>query len=656
MEATKPSLALSELTDATVFNKLKKLDKNGDGKLTFNETEGQTLLTPTEESAITITNSANWASYNLIVHNHANHRQFLRFMDSQEIEARTKEEGVTAEKWLADLTPEILTDFLTTGFANTAFILLDTQPFEDGYQLLVKHPNGFDRNKTLIFTVNLHHNPELNTLQIGKALFKLSDFMPDPRLEGWRKEFLKNLYSALIDSAYLFPDDFLTKQIELIEALAIHANPEMIGLYENRRTSLTQNTGHSEPQIFTHPPLIISSKGAVFSVPLSSEKPLTPEEYLCLQEIMYHIPQELSDILISQDVISQDAKTLTLRVVSHETMQRMGFGWAIAAYYPDGTMSLIHSSLRHKNNLSLTRTFNHELAHALSQGGSFRRIQDFPLVKNVFLSARQALSASYNPAVTPYALNIPAEFFAESVTAYFVGETDKVPNSGPYAGPLSRGELRQKQPQLYVALRLFFEMDSRVFGTSEIFSERSSSVIDRMFSSPEIKRFVLSPDTPAQKISEIYSEFTKEKKAVANLVDLHKNDAQYGEFDHRYVYRGLDVDKDGNKEKILVHEQTRYITRRQKWESRFTVVILKTDGDKDTQRLEIKFGFEGDMTVPQFLEGGLNPLFHGLFVVDDEKRNSRHLRIKTHLNEVADIYLNLAGDKWALKKQIKKFP
>ena len=105
--------------------------------------------------------------------------------------------------------------------------------------------------------------------------------------------------------------------------------------------------------------------------------------------------------------------------------------------------------------------------------------------------------------MSAYALKDCAEFFAESAVAYLTGEVDENLFDKALHGSKSRAELRAKNPELYLAMKLFFEPDSPFFADLDCFSITSKCVIDNLLSSV-YHDFFLDPNTSAAQIAAVY--------------------------------------------------------------------------------------------------------------------------------------------------------
>lgn len=652
MATESAQIALTDLSHTNIYDRLTELDQNQDGSLEFSEVQAENLLTPSAVSSMEIESEADFVLYKKLVDSAKITQAYRRFLDTTEQQSLSGTEGLSAEEWIADRGAEFMA-YPPERVVYISYIkLLDILPYSNGYQLLFAGSHK-ENGESFFFTVNLHDNPDDNKLQMGGLLLDLNKFFPDPTLDSWRQQLLKDLFVTLIYPLEQIPADFLATQRDRIEALMIQANPDMVNIYEPSSTDqdtpvtpeVTERVNKSEqgemPQRQSLTRIINNQQ---ISLPLSSENELTDYEKKRLSWLWQQMPPELLENLVKNDIISEE-DGLALEVVETDILAGMGFRWAGALY--DSNYNKIFFSRSYLNNAQdtfLVRLVIHELVHSLDAN-----LTDFfvPYFKQV----RSQLSAEYNPTVDPYGLNSSGENFAENVVAYFVGETDPDPAVCFSCGPLSRDELRKKQPEMYLAIKLFFEKSSPLFGDPIAFSKDTKLIYDKMLAQKKVKDIALAATTPASEIYNYYHRISTETKLIADLVDLHNHDSHNGYYNHRYVYDHFDVDGDDTSDRMLVNEKTKYDAKKQQWTSTTRVVMLKQT-PTGTQRLEAKVTFTEGMKREDFLAHGLNPLFRGLFLVQPLDTSEKHLRLKTRLKKEVNFYLEEDNGRYHLNSVV----
>lgn len=641
-------IALSDITGSPAQEVLEPLDADHDGRLEFNELLGQNLLTPSLASSVAIEKESDFLLYKRLVESAKATSGLWKFLDSYEEDAFRGREGRPAEEWVADEGHALLENPRLGAPWQSNSDLLDIAPFEDGFELLFESGRTQNHDR-FFFTVNLNRDPCENSVLVGDLLFQLDEFLPAPALEDFRKQLLKDLYVTLTVPLTGLPNNFRHEQRDRIEALMIQANPDLISVYKQKDTAenttpspeLKKRVAQSLTNVMPlRKPLCALGPNACLPVPLRSETPLSAAERSRLEAGWAGIPDALIKTAVMNGVISNEAASLSLEVVEKDILKGMGFNWAGALYHPSlNKIFLSRSYLNNARETYLARLLIHELAHSLNS-----RIPNF--FDAYFLDVRAQLNEKANPAVTPYALNAASENFAENVVAYFVGEEDNNPGVCATCGPVSRAELRQKQPEMYVAIKLFFDESSPVFGEPSVFSHESKRVIDRLLDDRELKDRVLSPETSPAKIHRWYKMASREEKIVADVFDLHRHDPYYGYYNHRYVYEGLDLDGDVFPERLLINEITRFDQKKQKWTATFTAVLLKWDNNNMKQhRLTNSITLSGPLLREDFLKRGLQPVYRGLYLGTAENTNRKYLHIRTRLDEDVILILNQNGSR-----------
>jgi hypothetical protein len=202
-----------------------------------------------------------------------------------------------------------------------------------------------------------------------------------------------------------------------------------------------------------------------------------------------------------------------------------GRGAAAGAAYDKFThkMAIRRSSLIPDNSNNLQGQLKHEWGHAIfsatgeliSTVGTWIELgaktvedSDVYFINNLFVETKRAAATKPEfSSVSLYSLDNARDFFTECVVAYINGEEDQSPYFDAVHGPKSRAELRQYLPEMYLALQLFLEPESRYFGDGEIFSQNSRETIRKMIDSPLGLELILSPKTHVAQVEQFYLMF-----------------------------------------------------------------------------------------------------------------------------------------------------
>lgn len=511
-----PELDLSALKGLPFHEELALAD-DGDGRLFYSEIKDQgiTELPTLLGDSFTIRDDLDWSLYVTLVHSAVNTR-FALSLSSHEI---VQEDS--AEAWIQEDAGNLIdTSSLSTNY-SCSFEIVACKEVQNGYRLLMKYNDPNTSQGDYFLTVGLNEEARFDDFELGGTLFLFSEKISDLKLMALKAQLLKDLHILLIttpddDPLLDVDDDIQEEHYEFLEAKMIEANPDLINLYQASSSSpaakpddkmQSRIKSSQENQMPIRSSLTGNALNTCHTVDCRSELPLNKDEESLLSEVIDSLPDPLIESLVRQGIIANgDDKSLTIEIMEDDLFVATGYPWA-AAYY---TSSLNKICIR-RNQLShdvatLNRLFIHEFAHAIPIASNTEA--------NLFFwyswkKARDEFDTGHhevNLCVTPYALNTHLEMVAESTVAYFNGEDDFDPWYTSGKGPCSRAELRKKQPEVYLALCLFYNERSPLFGDLSCFSEDSQKIYTAMLKGVW-ENYLLDPERSIEEIYGLYEEY-----------------------------------------------------------------------------------------------------------------------------------------------------
>lgn len=505
---------------------LEALDVNANGRVDY-ETEAlcQTLLTPNGLDEIVIIDEGSWQTYLALVYSAKNVSAFL----PRGILERPQ---ITAEEWLVAESESLRLTGPLKVLDGRRFELADLKLIAGEYHLLLQFYADLPEDR-FSFTVRLPaahseiKNPVVE-LEFNGSVFSFTSLLEGRSTAGMAQALLKDLILLFCTEVPGMDDGFRLEQHDRFEAtfyqLKRYIVPAPRGFFPDPDTllALRERVKLSENDLMPGDGAVtVRSPQGPRRVPILSEKSLSDGEFEDLQKLLGSVPAALYGILDANGVMP----VLRVEVIEDDLMDFYQDADTVAVYDKQAVKLYVRrSSLKHGEPY-LQDLLTHELLHGVFpvsgwdkyfpgkavynrlRYGSWFGVEDsdYYFLNELYEKAVQAgIVARIFPSVTIYSLDNVFEFFAECALAYLKGEMDANPWVQVTHGPLSRAELRDKLPEMYFALKLFFEPGSPYYGNHEVFSQASKERIAAVLDKPVYAIIALAPQTPAAVLAGYY--------------------------------------------------------------------------------------------------------------------------------------------------------
>lgn len=487
-------ILLQDLDSFKDLSWLETYDSNSDGLLEFEEVHKKKLSIPNNFTVFPIKNEASFAAYKKIIYSY-NTTQSLSTtfeLHGSSIKSLT---SPTAENWIASNPSHLTTVKPVRSWKN--FKLLDYELSSSYNSLLLKYDDEGEKND-YYFQVLLNENPDDICLQLGKSFYSLNEMSVNAEFEEWRGQLLTGLFVMFIKELDWIPAPYQSRLRDRFEARMLEARPEIYESGYGKRAKIIPDNLKESYEKFQNnempmreSPLTVAGVEEMHLKSWYAEHELSPREETKFLEAFQLIPAELTEVLLAQNIFED----LTIQVIEDDIMKLRKNTNPPAYHDIKGGKHFVifrRSYITDYKAYRIADTLVHELGHVIQGGKEF--------IYPYYLKQKERLTGTFNPFVSPY-FKTWMEFFADAVVAYFNGEVDLQPNTGYYSGPMSRSELREKMPELYLAFRLFFEGgrdgENKYFANNVVFTKRSLKIYESLIeNSPDL----LDPLTPLDAI------------------------------------------------------------------------------------------------------------------------------------------------------------
>lgn len=489
LDARYDTITLQDAADAGLTAVLSPYDGDGDGELDFTELYGSgSFLVPRGDAYFAITTQTDFRTYAALVTSAAN---IKRQTGAAFLAQRTCFEAHDAASWLFSAGARFSQDaVLATAFDGDVEVC-EIATVAGKTTLYCRDLATRDSYGGYFFSVTLVEDPDAIRIEINGQKINPNVVSTENAMESWRGQILTALYSLFSNTTLPLPGTLYTAARDRFEILMLRANPALAIEAPPGMPTAPDVLARAKEIDAGKSPLAakaVVARGGQKNYPLifCAETPLTAAENKTLQGAVDLVPAALWDALDQTGKMAQ----LKFEFVAPEIAGAWSpSGWGglyekrlnkiffLRGYVADGRESF------------LADFFVHELSHRLEllvPPDSFL---------GSYFNAKKALipTANENPFVSPYAAGSAGEFIAESIVAYFNGDQDAPPIIGKNYGQRTRGELCRKTPELYLALRLFFEKDSPRANDVRVFSQENMPKYQRLLVSRTID--ALSPAT-----------------------------------------------------------------------------------------------------------------------------------------------------------------
>lgn len=485
------AITLQDAADAGLTAALSPYEADGDGALDFTELYGGgSFLVPRGDAYFSITTQTDFRTYAALV---ASAASIKRQTGAAFLAQRTCFEAHDAASWLFSAGARLSRDTALASTYDGDVEICEVATVAGKTTLYCRDLATRDSYGGYFFSVTLAEDPDAIRIEINGHSIDPNKFSEEAATETWRGQILTALYSLFSNATLPLPGTLYTVARDRFEILMLRANPGLAIAAPAGPLTAPDVLARADEIDAGKSPLAaeaIVARGGQKKYPLMfcAETPLTAAESKTLQGAVDAVPPELWDALEKNGKLA----LLKFEFVTPEIAGAWSpSGWGglyekrlNKIFFLRGYVAAGHESF-------LADFFVHELSHRL----------ELLVPSNSFLgsyfNAKKALipTANENPFVSPYAAGSAGEFIAESIVAYFNGTQDAPPIIGKNYGQRTREELCRKTPELYLALRLFFEKDSSWASDVRVFNEENLIKYQRLLVSNAID--ALSPATTA---------------------------------------------------------------------------------------------------------------------------------------------------------------
>lgn len=450
-------ISIKDVHDEKVASKLNGYDQNSDSLLSFDEIKGETVITPVEEEQFIIQDETSFNIYHALINSTNNAKNIGHTIFTLGERSANSYHAISTENWIINSYNNLIENdpFLTWGEYSIYDIKIDESK---NINALYKYDNPKIENDSFYFSVSIDSNLEETRCEVNGSIFNLTEKQSDPGLEYFRKRLLSSLFVSFITPFASLSESKQNEYRDFFETQMLLARPDMFKSSHHNNTSSQPKTMQERilrldyklnpnriPSLETK-----NSMGDHFGLSWRSEMGLKPDQLKILFRLTESLPPQLVDVLENNNLL----KDLSFEIIEDEVMEAMNKSWKAYHNSQANSVWIKKSELKENKFETLAKILTHELGHRLHPENDL-------LIKSLYERTKNDLyNNGQNNFVTPYAMSKDREFFAEAISAYFNGEKDKNPSTSSSQGPKDRSELRKKQPELYLALRLFFENTS----------------------------------------------------------------------------------------------------------------------------------------------------------------------------------------------------
>lgn len=335
--------------------------------------------------------------------------------------------------------------------------LLSFDSGRDGFEItLQQKPDDLLPRHDMTISI-LPDMPQID-LHLDGVVTDISERQMTVDQESFRMSLLKALFVLFSTPIGEIPDQQRRDVLDSIEAIMMFSSDDVYlpKHMESPVSSASEMTGkvkvrYDRTSNFTNPrvtpDLVLSASDDSVAIVWRSEKSVSQKISEKIQKAMDRIPVALVDAMIREGKL----ETLKVEVIEDDLVDLRVKN--ALAFHQSGInlVGLRRSYVNQASVEQIASTIMHEFAHVIHPRQSDNYIQPY------YHALLDQQSDSYYPFVSTYARYTEYEFFAESTVAYFNGEVDSIPANELLRGPRDRRELREKTPEIYLSLMIYFD-------------------------------------------------------------------------------------------------------------------------------------------------------------------------------------------------------
>lgn len=496
--------ALESFNEATAVE-LNALDADESGGLVFTEVAGAAIATPDGTSTVVIAAEQDWdVVYQSMAQSQINGQSYARFAASS-----TRTHTITAQAWLAEDASLIDVPVIKTATKpgnNRELPLTDLCDVKmiSGDCYFLMHYRGKVADEDYYYTLRLPKEGSDSRLSCGVSVefsgrvIDLRRAMASEKGQEWHfaLDVASDLAAILSTPIAGVPDSLRTSHAEHLETMLFQGqylddlNKSTPVPEESATNGVKFRTAWSDWGLNSlYKTYSVAGLHFSYDIPIYAEnpddRPLTDQEGRGLIQAMQKVPAVLYDA-----VKKNDPRPLEFEILEDEVMTAfMQTPFVIGCYVPNSHKVFVRRSM--VSSPALSWTIIHELSHA----AYIPRDEPDDAVQYYYYTARtKAAAGKDSSAVCLYAYTNANDFFAESAVSYLNGEEDPLPIESRAHGEHSRAELRKKCPEMYLAMKLFFEADSPYCGDKSVFNLRSCGVLTALLEDEKTRPIVLAAE------------------------------------------------------------------------------------------------------------------------------------------------------------------
>lgn len=498
-ELANSAIDLTDLQDPEILETLKTYDTDHNKEITLTELKGETVKTPISRQDLYIKNQDTFNIYHGLLKGNSNASRFFQTTTTETAE-QSECVNYNTENWILSSFQKLIGKSYITAWSE--FYLYDIQNENDNISLLMKHgKSGTD--KDFYFTVSFNMNLETLQVEVENNVYDLNQQSNIRAIEKFRGRVLSALFvfftnpveDLSMPEQNRFRDHFELRMLQAREKMFddvddSEEDEENLSLELKERISQLEKGQFPSriPYFF-----VKNSNGDTITLPWRGEKSLSQRLSQNFQKLLDSLPATLIDNLQSNGLF----KDFKFEIIEDDLMDAVHPNWRAYHSSSKRLIAIRKSLLQPEEFIKTRRTLIHELGHRIHP----RKGDDY--IEELYKESKESLAKDFNFFLSPYASSSKYEFFAECVLAYFNGEKDPNPVASSYQGPKDLSELRVKQPELYIAIRLFFEkshqLDGYFYGNYQVFSKDFKTILDELLNDSPVVLY------PGLSIDEILS-------------------------------------------------------------------------------------------------------------------------------------------------------
>ncbi len=504
-------IAIDPFQDPEALKQQQNLDTDHNGRLHLNEAQGHVLWAPNGETGVMIRSGEELALFQAMTRSRQYFRSTLGLAESGLTNFGRNNPKTTTEEWLSQMAARgqlhqrAVKTIPPPNSQLGAREILDIKPCGEGYQLLLKFDSPI-KEQIIFATLELRYSRGDMIVECAGFPLNLNVYYENSHLQELQHIILIEIFELLKTPISGIPESLRQAYCDRLEAREFQNN------YKNQKNDNEKPTSQQNP-FYDQLNRSGWSLNAVVDLGIKTDEPfiteilskgfLTQSETETLGKAIKSVPRYLYKTLAAS-FDGEKLEALDFCVLEDKHMA-YNSEKEVSGYYSKGSVYICRSMLHQDPSTiqkMLTELLVHELGHALLVP-TREYAPDALFIAEYRKEIENRSDYSRFLGVSLYQMRNDDEFLAEAILAYVTGETDDFHEQ--WLGALSRSELRQKQPEMYIALKLFLESDSR--GNCCFFFKKNLKILEEMAKNKNYLNPTYSPDQLARNFWKIHGTF-----------------------------------------------------------------------------------------------------------------------------------------------------